>query len=191
MLDFKINYILNEEDNIFEKLLTKYDKNLSLYGKQDGTLGIYIKMLMYSLRLNFLGENTRLELYKKLLAMLRKNGLIYRIPEPDLPTASYPYYYGAEASSATPTEIQALSMDLSAKEDKSYSFTLTAKVYYVAYPAYYGNLTSILDNNEFETLPGWLTRTEMFTVGADEVSYLIYEFRHITTQVGFTNTFKH
>lgn len=191
MLDFKINYILEREDEIFEKLLTRYDKNLSLRGVQDMTLGIYLKILIYTLRLTYLGDNTRLELYKKLLEALRKNGLIFRIPEPDLPEASYPYYYGVGDPALTPTQIQALTTDLTPKEDKSYLFSLTAQVYYVAYPAYYGNLVSILDNNQFETLPGWDIRTENFTMGVNSVSYFIYEFKYITTQVGFTNTFKY
>ena len=192
MLDFKIDYLLSAEEDIFNKLLTKYDKGLSIRGKQDVSLGIYLKSLFYTLGLSSLGDHTRLELYKKLQENLRQNGLVFKIPTPDLPDAAVnPYYYGVGAQGLTGGQIQLLNEDATAKGDKSYEFSLTAQVYYVMYPAYYGVLSSILDNNGFETLPGWTSRTETITVLSVEISYLIYEFNYITTQSNFTNTFKH
>jgi len=191
MLDYKIEYVTDREDEILQKLLVRYDKALALRGAQDMTLGVYIKMLMYTLRLTFLGDNTRLALYQKLAAVLRKNNLMLRIPEPDLPEASYPYYFGSGAQGLTPVQIQALGVDTSAKGEKSYVYSPTVEVYYIAYPAYYGSLSSILDNNSFETLPGWTESTENFTIGVNLVSYYIYEFDYLTTQVNFTNTFKY
>ncbi len=196
MLDFSINYILDRKDEIMQKLMVRYSKNLTLRGKQDVTLGLYIKILLYSLQLTYLGYNTRLELYKKLLEALRKNGLMFKIPEPPAPSTEYPYYYGAGVPGLTPIDLQDLGVDTSAKEDKIYTYTnVVDEVYYVAYPAYYGSLTSILDLNGFETIDGWDIRQEDFLVTTGEgdinVSYFIYEFSHITSQVSFDNTFKY
>ncbi len=197
MLDFSINYILDRKDEIMQKLMARYVKNLALRGMQDVTLGIYIKMLMYSLQLTYLGYNTRLELYKKLVEALRKNKLIFRIPEPNAPIMEYPYYYGAGAQDLTASEIQAtFATDTTAKGDKTYSYTnVVEEVYYVAYPEYYGNLGSILDLNGFETIDGWTSRSEVFNIvtgeGPVNVTYLVYEFNHITSQASFSNTFKY
>lgn len=191
MIDTKIDYIVDRKTEILNKLLLRYDKNLLLTGKQDGTLGLYIDMLIYTLTLTSLGDNTRLELYKKLVEALRKNNLMFRIPEPPTDVLPYPYYYGSGAQGLTPVQIQALTADLSTRGDKSYLFNPTIEVYYIAYPAAYGHLTSIIDNNGFETLPGWTASLENFTESTLSISYYIYEFNNLTTQVDFTNTFKY
>lgn len=93
----------------------------------------------------------------------------------------YPYYYGAGAPSLTAAQVAALTKDvISSSSNLNKAFTsLNGDVYYFAYPASYGALTSILDENGFETFADWTLRTENITgLDASAVSYLIYEFNN-------------
>lgn len=191
MLDYNIQFLLSKEDEVRTKLAVKYDKNLDLYGKQNFNMGFYIETLYYLLKQDYFGNNLKLRIYQKLIDILRVMGFVYRTIEPPMPKAAYPYYHGAGAPALTPVDIQAMTSDLTIRGNKTYTFDCTNEVYYVAYPAYYGSLRSILDVNGFETINGWTRRSEVFTIDAVPVNYLVYEFNHITTQLGFSNTFKY
>jgi len=193
LLDFNINYILSKKDVITQTLSGMYDKNLDIYGKQDFRSGIYIALLISLLEVDYLGPNTRRALYIKLIETLRKSSVtaVYKIPNTPPPIAINRTYHGVGIPALIPTAIQLLSSELSAKETKSYNFTLDEEVYYFAYPASFGLLSSILDLNGFETINGWLYRVETFIEDAVPVSYLVYEFKYITSQVNFVNTFKY
>jgi hypothetical protein len=191
MLDFSIQFLISKEDEIEDALIKKFDKNLERYGTQDFTVGMYIKMLFFTLKCDYFETNLRLAIYRKLIEVLRKNGLVYKIIEPPMPGASYPYYYGSGLPALTPIQIQALTTDPGIKANRIYTYALTEEVYYVAYPRYYGTLRSILDMNGFETINGWTLREENFDILGVIVPYYIYEFSHITTQASFTNTFKY
>ena len=102
----------------------------------------------------------------------------------------YCYYYGVGAQHLAAADVALLTNDIASQCNKSYSFSPTNEVYYFAYPASYGVLTSILDTNGFETIGDWTIRTENITNTYGEMtSYFIYEFNNITTQTGFINTF--
>ena len=105
-------------------------------------------------------------------------------------TFVYPYYYGVGAQGLTAAQVAGLAKSVAIKSNKAYVFNPTNQVYYMAYPASYGVLTSILDTNGFETIGDWTLRVENIT-GLDGlvVSYNIYEFNNLTTQINFTNTF--
>lgn len=192
MLDSKIDFIVLNEDNILNEVLNRYMVNLSLLGFQDTILGINIKIIIRLLQVSFLGDTIRLELYKKLNNILIENNLISMLTRTKCPTpAGSPYYYGVGAPGLDESEIQNLNIDISEKSDKTYTYSPTMEVFYVSYPKDYGLLTSILDNNGFETLPGW-TQTEVtFVLGGVPIDYYVYEFNNLTTQVNFTNTFKY
>jgi len=105
-----------------------------------------------------------------------------------------PFYYGSGAQALTTTQIQALTKQVVSKSNKTYTFNPTVEVFYFAYPASYGVLTSILDPNGFETISDWTLRVENFNNNSPDyegitVSYNIYEFNSLTTQVNFNNTF--
>ena len=105
-----------------------------------------------------------------------------------------PFYYGVGAVGLTVAQLQALTKQVVATGNKTYSFSPTNQVMYIAYPASYGVLSSILDPNGFETIADWTLRVEDFTNNSPDyegvtVSYNIYEFNNPTTQVGFNNTF--
>lgn len=90
----------------------------------------------------------------------------------------YPYYYGADVPGLTPSQVAALTKVVTS-ENTNYNRSFTTAngdVYYFAYPAAYGNLTSILDENGFETFSSW-TKTTANITGLDTtaVSYNIYE----------------
>ena len=101
----------------------------------------------------------------------------------------YPYYFGAGAQALTSAQVASLTKDIigsTATLNRSFT-TLAGQVYYFAYPASYGALTSILDENGFEVIGDWTLRTENITgLDASPVSYRIYEFNNPVT-AGTTN----
>lgn len=105
----------------------------------------------------------------------------------------YPYYNGAGAQGKTPAQVAALTKSVinsTATLNKVFT-TSNGNVYYFAYPASYGNLISILDENGFETFSSW-TKTVSNITGLDgnAVSYNIYESNNPVV-AGTTNfTFK-
>lgn len=193
LLDFNIDYIISKEHSITDKYIKLYDRNLNIYGKQDFKSGLYVSVLLHLIKVGFLGNNTRRAIYAKLVETVRKNGVtdLYKIPNTPPPVAVYPYYFGSGDSGLLAADIQLLTEDMAPKADKSYTFTLTEEVYYVAYPISYGILQSILDLNGFETINGWTRTEKTFTINLEQVSYYVYEFNHITSQVAFVNTFKY
>jgi len=105
----------------------------------------------------------------------------------------YPYYKGAGAvglSAAAVAGLTKLVMNSNANYNTTFT-TANGDVYYFAYPASYGNLVSILDENGFETFSSWTRRTENITgLDGNAVSYAIYEFNNPVV-AGSTNfTFK-
>ncbi len=96
-------------------------------------------------------------------------------------TFVYPYYYGAGASGKTAAQVAALTKSV-ITSTATVNLTLTASagnVFYFAYPASYGSLTSILDVNNFETIGDWNVSTANITgLDAAAVSYKIYEFKN-------------
>lgn len=105
----------------------------------------------------------------------------------------YPYYYGAAVPGRTPAQVAALTKSI-ITENTNYNrpfTTANGDVYYFAYPASYGNLVSILDENGFETFSSWTKTTANITgLDASAVSYNIYEFNNPVV-AGSTNfTFK-
>ena len=94
---------------------------------------------------------------------------------------AYPYYSGAGAVGLSAAAVAALTKDVRASTASlNKSFTAAnGNVYYFAYPASYGALTSILDENGFQTFGDWTLRTENITgLDASAQSYRIYEFNN-------------
>lgn len=105
----------------------------------------------------------------------------------------YPYFNGAAAVGANVAAIQALTKSVIVST-ATLARTMTAtggQVFYFAYPQSYGALTSILDVNNFETLPDW-TRTTRSFVGLDASSqnYYVYEFNNPVIAGSYQYTFK-
>lgn len=105
----------------------------------------------------------------------------------------YPYFVGAGATGLSAASVAGLTKRIIASTT-SRTETISASagnVFYFAYPASYGALTSILDVNNFETLPDWTLRTENITgLDGNAVSYRIYEFKNPVTAGSYQYTFK-
>jgi hypothetical protein len=194
MLDIKVKYVLEQAPTILRTINDRYGKNLDLYGIQDPTLGVYFDMLIAALKLSQLsdpvkmGYNLTLELYKKVAAVLRDNGLALIIPPavPIPPSAMYPTFYGVFAKNLPASNIPfVLTADNSAQSNKNYFMSPDFEVYYFASPVEYGPLVNIKDQNQFDVTPGFLVRTENIIIGVDLIPYYIYEFKNFTTQSGF------
>lgn len=93
----------------------------------------------------------------------------------------YPYYSGAGAPARTAAQVAAMTKDIRTSTvslTKSFT-TVNGDVYYFAYPAAYGALTSIKDENLFETFGDWTLRIQNITgLDGNAVSYRIYEFNN-------------
>lgn len=97
----------------------------------------------------------------------------------------YPYYWGSGAPGLSATGVAGLGKLVApSNANLTRSFTTVSnQVYYFAYPASYGDLTSILDINGFETYNpvgggSWIKRIENITgLDGSPVSYRIFEFR--------------
>ena len=192
LLDEKIADIINNAYTVRTKIASKYLKGTNLYGSQDATLGIYFDMLVTAISVQGLGENFKLELYKKLMGLLRDNklGASSFGVAPNPPGTGLAFYYGSADYDIPVVDIQAyLTRDISIKKNKAYRFSPTLEVFILAYPVSYGTLGSILDQNQFETKPGWDVTTESFTIDGIPVDYFVWRFKTITRQVNFINNF--
>jgi hypothetical protein len=107
-------------------------------------------------------------------------------------TYVYPYYIGS-LTNATPisSDITALTKLVKTKSNTTQAFTTTNGRFCISYPQSYGALTSILDQNNFETIGGYnLTVVNITGLNGVSVAYNVYTLATITTQTNFTNTFK-
>lgn len=97
-----------------------------------------------------------------------------------------PYYYGKSATN-TISDFTGLTSSVTAKGNKSFKFTTNNEYMVFAYDSSYGNLSSILDPNSFETISGWTKST--LTVGG--FSYYVYIANSATTDTNAQFTFKY
>ena len=98
----------------------------------------------------------------------------------------YPYYHGVGAPGLSPSEIQNLTKMIETKSDKTVHESPTEEVYYFAYPASYGSLSLILDNNGFDVTADFTETTESFSMNDGTTQdYLVYELKNLTTQTDF------
>lgn len=108
-------------------------------------------------------------------------------------TFVYPYYQGPGAVGLSAAAVAGLTKEVIAStSNKVVTFAASAgQVFYFAYPASYPALTSILDVNNFETLPDWTASTANIT-GLDGTpqSYRIYEFKNPVVAGSYQYTFK-
>jgi len=107
-------------------------------------------------------------------------------------TFVYPYYFGSGAAALTPAAVAALTKDIRVSTSNlNRTFTPNgSQVLYFAYPASYGGLTSILDQNGFETIGDWTLRTQNITgLDATAQSYRIYEYNNTPVAGTYSFTF--
>lgn len=104
-----------------------------------------------------------------------------------------PYFYGILSTNATPTsgDITNKTKSVTSKGNKTYTYTCTAQFPFIAYPASYGDLKSILDGNGFENLTDFTKHTVTLTITSGSVSYNIYIKNSAATISNFAYTFKY
>lgn len=110
-------------------------------------------------------------------------------------TFVYPVYWGLVLSDdvITAESIQGMSEVIKYKDApyiaSNRTFTNQEDVY--AYPSYYGDLTSIKDQNNFEQLSGYTKTTILLTVGNNEsIQYNVYRKNEPATNINMTLTYK-
>lgn len=105
-------------------------------------------------------------------------------------TFVYPFYYGVGAQALTGSQVQSLTKFVQVKQNITTSTSPNNQVYYFAYPQSYGSLTSIIDQNGFNTTAGYTQRSVTLTMMDSTMQpYYIYEFNTLTTQTNFKNTY--
>jgi len=192
MLDYKIQYLLGRRDEYMSKFMAVLSSKLELYGKADFIGALYLDMLFSTLTLTFLGQTQRLELYKKLVDMLRKVGLNTRIPEPISTASGYSLcFIDSDAPGLDETGIVNLSSSLIKLEgDIVEVYAPSMQVMYFCYPATYSDIHTIVDQNNFNVTNGWSMRILTLTVDGQPVDYKVYESNNLTTLNNYNITFK-
>lgn len=97
-----------------------------------------------------------------------------------------PYYYGV-ANSSTISDLTGLTASVTAKGNKTFSYTTNNQYMVFAYDSSYGNLKNIVDGNGFDVTGGW-TKSSL-TV--DGFSYFVYVANSPTTDTNAPFTFKY
>lgn len=93
----------------------------------------------------------------------------------------YPYYYGVcnkskTASTLTEAEIEAMTKDIKAKGEKTYTYTTNDQKMVVAYPKAHGVLKKALDPNGFDYLANGFERAELSITGLDGTAQTYYVY---------------
>lgn len=191
MIEKKIQMLLDKKDEVMSNFITLVDNNIKVKGKADYTAIMYAEMLFGLLSLNIFGSNTRLELYKRLIHLLTVNNIMPRLVVPPPITNISVLFYGVGQPGLTPTEIVNLtSKNILDINEETLSFSPNLEVMYYAFPSSLGSLTSIKDENNFETISSWLVRLENLSVNGSTIEYRVYESPNITQLTGYTLTFK-
>lgn len=106
-------------------------------------------------------------------------------------TFVYPFYYGvaANAGAATGEAIAGMTKVVQGKGNKTFAYTSNNQVCVIAYPASYGNLRQIMDQNNFD-VTGTFARKEVQVTGRDGTAqnYAVYT-NSASTLNGFKFTF--
>jgi hypothetical protein len=104
-----------------------------------------------------------------------------------------PQYYGVLISGdINETNIKTLTKQVVSKQNLSASFSPVLQRYIYAYPSAFGDLTQIIDQNNFNITAGFTKTVMDFTLvdGITHENYNVYSSNSDTTQTGFGLTFK-
>ena len=106
-------------------------------------------------------------------------------------THVYPFYYGvaANAAAATGEAVAGMAKVIQAKGNKSFTFNANNEVCVIAYPAGYGNLRQVIDQNNFD-VTGTFVQKQVQVTGLDGTAqnYIVYT-NSASTLSGFKFTF--
>lgn len=104
----------------------------------------------------------------------------------------YPYYYGAVSGSISEAVIEGLTKTIETKGSKAYTFNLNNQKAVFAYPKTYGELKSIINQNNYEVISTFI-RSELSITGADGTAqtYYVYVSNGASTVSNFKYTFSY
>ena len=93
-------------------------------------------------------------------------------------TFVYPFYYGVatNAAAVTGTSVAQMTKVVQAKSSKTFAFTTTNQACVVAYPASYGDLKQVMDQNKFDVTSTFKKQSVMQVTGLDgtQQNYNVY-----------------
>ena len=106
----------------------------------------------------------------------------------------YPSYYGVVAkdvtvNTITAAQIKAMTKKAEAKGNKTYTYNTSNQRMVFAYPASYGQLTSILDLNGFEQMKAFEKKTITISTVDGDIEYFVY-MNNANTNSNFKITYK-
>lgn len=103
-----------------------------------------------------------------------------------------PFYAGISATNTLKqTDIEAMTEILEKKGNKTRAYTANNEYLVIAYPTSYGDLTAIIDQNNFDNTGAWTKQTVIFNESEEtEVSYNVYITNDKITCSNFKYTFK-
>ena len=96
----------------------------------------------------------------------------------------YPFFSGEDATDlSSGTGIEGLTKSVATKNNKTITVSATNEFIYFAYPAAYGNLSTILDGNGFNVTSSFTLHSSTVTptLWGSTVSYNIYKSNSVTT----------
>jgi len=191
LLTYKTEYLISKKLEIYNKIYPRLHTKLKLDGEAEVSYILTIKCILELLETGIVPYNMSLELYKKLVHLLRFFGIMYKIPDPK-DNSNPTLYWGVGAQNLNAGILQSTLTQSKQIFSTNISFTYNAtlQVYYFCYPQSLGVLTSIKDNNGFETISGWTRKSMSFVfVGLENIPYYVYEFNNLTSVENFTNRF--
>lgn len=101
-------------------------------------------------------------------------------------TFVYPFYTGVAGGGLSASGVAGLTKSISTKSSRTITNSPSTQVFYFAYPAFYGTLSSIIDPTNFDIIADYTRRTENITgLDGNAISYYIYEYNNLTSQSSF------
>ena len=107
-------------------------------------------------------------------------------------TFVFPFYVGKTTASTIETlQLPVSDKRVQTKGNVTKVYTTSQERFYIAYPAAYGNLNSVLDTNQFEILPDFEKGTKLVSMtDGTQVNYNVYLFKNLVSVSDFTVTYK-
>ena len=101
-----------------------------------------------------------------------------------------PVFYGVGAAGLTVAQLQSLSKKITGEVSFNADFTTVNQKIYIAYPAAWGNLSLIEDQNHFDITADFTKSTKSFTNNpgyyeGTTMDYYVYEYNNLTNLTNF------
>lgn len=107
-------------------------------------------------------------------------------------TFVFPFYVGKTTDSTIESlQLPASDKRVQTKGNVTTVYNTSQERFYLAYPAAYGELSSVLDTNQFEILLDFEKETKLVSMSdGTQVNYCVYLFKNLVSVSNFTVTYK-